>query len=150
MRSSVKFKDFIIIFFLTALFFPAFNASLFFTGITPLLSLIKGCPIVFYDWRMLILCFGFVSFSLLNIHAIILTLIKLNFIKITNIINFITEKTMDLCLIFLFTAIVIAPFIAPFVTQYVNAHYHPCGDNTGIFSGETYVKNGMDCNLQVW
>lgn len=54
---------------------------------------------------------------------------------------------MDLCLIFLFTAIVIAPFIAPFVTQYVNAHYHPCGDNTGIFSGETYVKNVMDCNL---
>ncbi|EPQ5734872.1 TPA: protein YkfM, partial [Escherichia coli] len=43
-------------------------------------------------------------------------------------------------------AIVIAPLIAPFVTGYVNDNYHPCGNNTGIFPGATYIKNGMKCN----
>lgn len=46
----------------------------------------------------------------------------------------------------LLIAIVIAPLIAPFVTGYVNANYHPCGNNTGIFPGAIYIKNGMKCN----
>ncbi|HFV4028310.1 TPA: protein YkfM, partial [Escherichia coli] len=43
-------------------------------------------------------------------------------------------------------AIVIAPLIAPFVTGYVNANYHPCGNNTGIFPGAIHIKNGIKCN----
>ncbi|HFM3696786.1 TPA: protein YkfM, partial [Escherichia coli] len=43
-------------------------------------------------------------------------------------------------------AIVIAPLIAPFVTGYVNANYHPCGNNTGIFPGAIYIKNSIKCN----
>ncbi|HFO8789146.1 hypothetical protein NLR02_22835, partial [Escherichia coli] len=38
------------------------------------------------------------------------------------------------------------PLIAPFVTGYVNTNYHPCGNNTGIFPGAIYIKNGMKCN----
>ncbi|MCK2767281.1 hypothetical protein MZF04_23220, partial [Escherichia coli] len=52
----------------------------------------------------------------------------------------------SLTLIFLLIAIVIAPLIAPFVTGYVNTNYHPCGNNTGIFPGAIYIKNGMKCN----
>ncbi|VDA94245.1 hypothetical protein BANRA_04094 [Escherichia coli] len=39
----------------------------------------------------------------------------------------------------LLIAIVIAPLIAPFVTGYVNANYHPCGNNTG-FSEQSILK----------
>ena len=126
MRLHVKLKEFLSMFFIAILFFPAFNASLF-------------C-------RMLILCFGFISFSLLNIHVILLTIIKSFLIKKTKVINFATDITIQLTLIFLLIAIVIAPLIAPFVTGYVNDNYHPCGNNTGIFPGATYIKNGMKCN----
>ncbi|MEY7512795.1 hypothetical protein AB9C96_20330, partial [Escherichia coli] len=27
---------------------------------------------------------------------------------------------------------------------YVNDNYHPCGNNTGIFPGATYIKNYMN------
>lgn len=37
-------------------------------------------------------------------------------------------------------------FNSSFVTGYVNANYHPCGNNTGIFPGAIYIKNGMKCN----
>ena len=81
MRLHVKLKEFLSMFFMAILFFPAFNASLFFTGVKPLYSIIK-CPTeIFYDWRMLILCFGFMSFSFLNIHVILLTIIKSFLIK---------------------------------------------------------------------
>ncbi|EEV2754534.1 hypothetical protein EIF99_004638, partial [Escherichia coli O139] len=83
MRLHVKLKEFFSMFFIAMLFFPAFNASLFFTGIKPLYSIIKGSTEIFYDWRMLILCFGFISFSLLNIHVILLTIIKSFLIKKT-------------------------------------------------------------------
>ncbi|EFH9045134.1 hypothetical protein GFB06_19410, partial [Escherichia coli] len=59
------------------------------------------------------------------------------------IVNFATDITIQLTLIFLLIAIVIAPLIAPFVTGYVNTNYHPCGNNTGIFPGAIYIKNGM-------
>ncbi|EFC6853021.1 hypothetical protein FEH35_24705, partial [Escherichia coli] len=88
----------------------------------------------------------FISFSLLNIHVILLTIIKSFLIKKTKVINFATDITIQLTLIFLLIAIVIAPLIAPFVTGYVNDNYHPCGNNTGIFPGATYIKNGMKCN----
>ncbi|WP_059260063.1 protein YkfM [Escherichia albertii] len=146
MRLHVKLKDFLSMFFIAILFFPAFNASLFFTGIKPLYSIIKGCTEIFYDWRMLILCFGFISFSFLNIHVILLTIIKSFLIKKTKVINFATDITMQLTLTFLLIAIAIAPLMAPFVTGYVNAHYHPCSNNKGIFSGAIYIKNGMECN----
>ncbi|HAJ6531562.1 TPA: hypothetical protein HNC63_17895 [Escherichia fergusonii] len=106
MCSSVKFKDFLIIFFDCIIII---HIECFFTGIKYPHPLIKGCSVAFHDRRMLIF--------------------------------YIT---------FLFTAITIAPFISSFITQYISAHYHSCGDNTGIFSGEAYVKNGMDCNLLVW
>nr|MDM9332348.1 hypothetical protein [Escherichia coli] len=61
-------------------------------------------------------------------------------------VTFATDITIQLTLIFLLIAIVIAPLIAPFVTGYVNANYHPCGNNTGIFPGAIYIKNGMKCN----
>ena len=141
MRLHVKLKEFFSMFFIAILFFPAFNASLFFTGIKPLYSIIKGSTEIFYDWRMLIL-----SFSLLNIHVILLTIIKSFLIKKTKVINFATDITIQLTLIFLLIAIVIAPLIAPFVTGYVNANYHPCGNNTGIFPGAIYIKNGIKCN----
>lgn len=64
----------------------------------------------------------------------------------TKVVNFATDITIQLTLIFLLIAIVIAPLIAPFVTGYVNANYHPCGNNTGIFPGAIYIKNGMKCN----
>nr|EFZ6210468.1 hypothetical protein [Shigella boydii] len=60
--------------------------------------------------------------------------------------NFTTDITMQLTLTFLLIAIAIAPLMAPFVTGYVNAHYHPCSNNKGIFPGATYIKNGMECN----
>lgn len=142
MRLHVKLKEFFSMFFIAILFFPAFNASLFFTGIKPLYSIIKGSTEIFYDWRMLILCFGFISFSLLNIHVILLTIIKSFLIKKTKVINFATDITIQLTLIFLLIAIVIAPF----VTGYVNANCHPCGNNTGIFPGAIYIKNGIKCN----
>lgn len=63
MRLHVKLKEFLSMFFMAILFFPAFNASLFFTGVKPLYSIIKCSTEIFYDWRMLILCFGFMSFS---------------------------------------------------------------------------------------
>lgn len=66
--------------------------------------------------------------------------------KKTKVINFATDITIQLTLIFLLIAIVIAPLIAPFVTGYVNANYHPCGNNTGIFPGAIYIKNGIKCN----
>ncbi len=66
--------------------------------------------------------------------------------KKTKIINFTTDITMQLTLTFLLIAIAIAPLMAPFVTGYVNAHYHPCSNNKGIFPGATYIKNGMECN----
>ncbi|EHL0721445.1 hypothetical protein CTR43_004856, partial [Escherichia coli] len=66
MRLHVKLKEFLSMFFMAILFFPAFNASLFFTGVKPLYSIIKCSTEIFYDWRMLILCFGFISFSFLN------------------------------------------------------------------------------------
>ena len=77
MRLHVKLKEFLSMFFMAILFFPAFNASLFFTGVKPLYSIIKCSTEIFYDWRMLILCFGFMSFSFLNIHVILLTIIKI-------------------------------------------------------------------------
>ena len=128
MRLHVKLKEFLSMFFMAILFFPAFNASLFFTGVKPLYSIIKCSTEIFYDWRMLILCFGFMSFSFLNIHVILLTIIKSFLIKKTKVVNFATD------------------IIAPFVTGYVNANYHPCGNNTGIFPGAIYIKNGMKCN----
>ncbi|RZN39065.1 hypothetical protein FEK48_18355 [Escherichia sp. E2593] len=146
MRLHVKLKDFLSMFFMAILFFPAFNASLFFTGIKPLYSIIKGCTEIFYDWRMLILCFGFISFSFLNIHIILLTTIKSFLIKKTKVINFATDITMQLTLIFLLIAIAIAPLMAPFVTGYVNTHYHPCSNNKGIFPSAIYIKNGIKCN----
>ena len=146
MRLHVKLKDFLSMFFIAILFFPAFNASLFFTGIKPLHSIIKGCTEIFYDWRMMILCFGFISFSFLNIHVILLTIIKSFLIKKTKVINFATDITIQLTLTFLLIAIAIAPLMAPFVTGYVNAHYHPCSNNKGIFPGAIYIKNGMECN----
>ncbi len=73
MRLHVKLKEFLSMFFMAILFFPAFNASLFFTGVKPLYSIIKCSTEIFYDWRMLILCFGFMSFSFLNVHVILLT-----------------------------------------------------------------------------
>ena len=90
--------------------------------------------------------FGFMSFSFLNVHVILLTIIKSFLIKKTKVVNFATDITIQLTLIFLLIAIVIAPLIAPFVTGYVNANYHPCGNNTGIFPGAIYIKNGMKCN----
>ncbi|EFQ0006257.1 hypothetical protein EK552_23360, partial [Shigella sonnei] len=78
--------------------------------------------------------------------VILLTIIKLFLIKKTKVVNFATDITIQLTLIFLLIAIVIAPLIAPFVTGYVNANYHPCGNNTGIFPGAIYIKNGMKCN----
>lgn len=146
MRLHVKLKEFLSMFFMAILFFPAFNASLFFTGVKPLYSIIKYSTEIFYDWRMLILCFGFMSFSFLNIHVILLTIIKSFLIKKTKVVNFATDITIQLTLIFLLIAIVIAPLIAPFVTGYVNTNYHPCGNNTGIFPGAIYIKNGMRCN----
>ncbi|ENT2333196.1 TPA: protein YkfM, partial [Shigella sonnei] len=56
MRLHVKLKEFLSMFFMAILFFPAFNASLFFTGVKPLYSIIKCSTEIFYDWRMLILC----------------------------------------------------------------------------------------------
>ncbi len=148
MHLHVKLKDFLSMFFMATLFFPAFNAALFFTGIKPLYSIIKGCAEIFYDWRMLILCFGFISFSFLNIHVILLTIIKSFLIKKTKVINFATDITIQLTLKFLIIAIAIAPLIAPFVTGYVNANYHPCGNNKGIFPRAIYIKNDMKCNNQ--
>ncbi|TJE20217.1 hypothetical protein C9224_20235 [Escherichia coli] len=55
MRLHVKLKEFLSMFFMAILFFPAFNASLFFTGVKPLYSIIKCSTEIFYDWRMLIL-----------------------------------------------------------------------------------------------
>lgn len=43
MRLHVKLKEFLSMFFMAILFFPAFNASLFFTGVKPLYS-IKNAP----------------------------------------------------------------------------------------------------------
>lgn len=88
-------------FFMAILFFPAFNASLFFTGVKPLYSIIKCSTEIFYDWRMLILCFGFMSFSFLNVHVILLTIIKSFLIKKTKVVNFATDITIQLTLIFL-------------------------------------------------
>ncbi|STH67636.1 Uncharacterised protein [Escherichia coli] len=113
MRLHVKLKEFLSMFFMAILFFPAFNASLFFTGVKPLYSIIKCSTEIFYDWRMLILCFGFMSFSFLNIHVILLTIIKSFLIKKTKVVNFATDITIQLTLIFLLIAIVIAPLIAP-------------------------------------
>ena len=107
MRLHVKLKEFFSMFFIAILFFPAFNASLFFTGIKPLYSIIKGSTEIFYDWRMLILCFGFISFSLLNIHVILLTIIKSFLIKKTKVINFATDITIQLTLIFLLRMILL-------------------------------------------
>ncbi len=130
MRLHVKLKEFLSMFFMAILFFPAFNASLFFTGVKPLYSIIKCSTEIFYDWRMLILCFGFMSFSFLNVHVILLTIIKSFLIKKTKVVNFATDITIQLTLIFLLIAIVIAPLIAPFVTGYVNVekmqHSYPC------------------------
>ncbi|HFM1545771.1 TPA: protein YkfM, partial [Escherichia coli] len=51
MRLHVKLKEFLSMFFMAILFFPAFNASLFFTGVKPLYSIIKCSTEIFYDWR---------------------------------------------------------------------------------------------------
>ncbi|MEL9077318.1 hypothetical protein J4Y67_24690, partial [Escherichia coli] len=48
--------------------------------------------------------------------------------------------------IFLPKSIVIAHLTAPVDTGNVHANYHPCGNNTGIFPGAIYIKNGMKCN----
>ena len=49
MRLHVKLKEFLSMFFMAILFFPAFNASLFFTGVKPLYSIIKCSTEIFYD-----------------------------------------------------------------------------------------------------
>lgn len=85
-----------------------------------------------------VLWFHVVSF--LNVHVILLTIIKVFLIKKTKVVNFATDITIQLTLIFLLIAIVIAPLIAPFVTGYVNANYHPCGNNTGIFREQSILK----------
>ncbi|APJ57056.1 hypothetical protein C4A54_01611 [Escherichia coli] len=91
---------------------------------------------------------------MLRFHIVFLVKYSCNFTnnnkiilnKKTKVINFATDITIQLTLIFLLIAIVIAPLIAPFVTGYVNANYHPCGNNTGIFPGAIYIKNGIKCN----
>lgn len=80
------------------------------------------------------------SFSFLNVHVILLTIIKSFLIKKTKVVNFATDITIQLTLIFLLIAIVIAPLIAPFVTGYVNANYHPCGNNTGFSQEQSILK----------
>lgn len=93
--------------------------------------------------------------SVLRFHVVFLFKYSCNFTydnkiilnqKKTKVVNFATDITIQLTLIFLLIAIVIAPLIAPFVTGYVNTNYHPCGNNTGIFPGAIYIKNGMKCN----
>ncbi|MGL9572070.1 protein YkfM, partial [Escherichia coli] len=49
MRLHVKLKEFLSMFFMAILFFPAYNASLFFTGVKPLYSIIKCSTEIFYD-----------------------------------------------------------------------------------------------------
>ncbi len=46
MRLHVKLKEFLSMFFMAILFFPAFNASLFFTGVKPLYSIIKCLSLI--------------------------------------------------------------------------------------------------------
>ncbi len=46
MRLHVKLKEFLSMFFMAILFFPAFNASLFFTGVKPLYSIIKCSTLI--------------------------------------------------------------------------------------------------------
>lgn len=82
---------------------------------------------------------------LLNIHVILLTIIKSFLIKNEGS-QFRHRHNNTANSYILLIAIVIAPLIAPFVTGYVNANYHPCGNNTGIFPGAIYIKNGMKCN----
>ncbi len=82
MRLHVKLKEFLSMFFYGHIIFSLHSMLLcFFTGVKPLYSIIKCSTEIFYDWRMLILCFGFMSFSFLNIHVILLTIIKSFLIK---------------------------------------------------------------------
>lgn len=80
MRLHVKLKSFFRCFY-GHIIFPCIQCFFVFTGVKPLYSIIKCSTEIFYDWRMLILCFGFMSFSFLNIHVILLTIIKSFLIK---------------------------------------------------------------------
>ncbi|VCY63333.1 hypothetical protein BANRA_00598 [Escherichia coli] len=62
MRLHVKLKEFLSM-FLWPYYFSLHSMLLCFTGVKPLYSIIKCSTEIFYDWRMLILCFGFMSFS---------------------------------------------------------------------------------------
>ncbi|MDD8891339.1 hypothetical protein LAY28_18375, partial [Escherichia coli] len=104
MRLHVKLKEFLSMFFMAILFFPAFNASLFFTGVKPLYSIIKCATEIFSDWRMLGLCFGFMSFSFVNIHVILLTIIKAWVIKKTTVVELAPNIRIQLTLILLLIA----------------------------------------------
>ncbi|MGL9664027.1 protein YkfM, partial [Escherichia coli] len=92
MRLHVKLKEFLSMFFMAILFFPAFNASLFFTGVKPLYSIIKCSTEIFYDWRMLILCFGFMSFYRINVNVILIKIKKSFIIKKTKLLKKYTHK----------------------------------------------------------
>lgn len=146
MRLTIDTKELLFILFILFIFFPAFNILMFFCGIVPLYSLIKNSTEIFYDWKMIILVFSFISFSFLHCNVILISIVeKAPLIKETKFIKAITELTLRLCMIFLLIAFGIAPFISLFISGYVNSHYHPCSDNTGIFSAATYVKNGIAC-----
>lgn len=147
MRTSIDTKELLFILFILLIFFPAFNIILFLFGCAPLYSLAMNNDKIFYDWKMVILIFAFISFMLLYIHTFLLTIVnKIPLIKSTAIIEKVTESTLKASLIFLLIAFGISPFISFFISGYVNSHYHPCSDNTGIFSAATYVKNGMMCS----
>ncbi|EBV0231122.1 hypothetical protein FTS83_21710 [Salmonella enterica subsp. salamae] len=147
MRLSIDTKEVLFLLFMLFVFFPIFNIAMYFCGILPLYSLMKNDTEIFYDWKMVILLFTFIFFTFLHCNAFLLIFVeKIPLIKNTIFIKKITELTLKLCMIFLLIAFGIAPFISFFISGYVNSHYHPCSDNTGIFSAATYVKNGTLCH----
>lgn len=87
----VKLKEFFSMFFMVILFFFVFNVFLFFIGVKFLYLIIKCFTEIFYDWRMLILCFGFMLFFFLNIYVILFMIIKLFLIKKMKVVNFVID-----------------------------------------------------------
>ena len=147
MRLSIDIKEVLLLLFMLFVFFSAFHIAMYFCGVLPLYSLIKNNTIIFYDWKMVILPFACISFIFLHCNAFLLIFVeKIPLIKNTIFIKKITELTLKLCMIFLVLAFGVAPFLSIFISGYVNTHYHPCSDNTGIFSAATYVKNGILCH----
>lgn len=147
MRPSISPKELLLVLFMVTIFFPLFNGVLFYYGIYPFYTIMERQTEIFYDGKMLMLSSLFIAFFFLHFNFIILTVTqKIPFIKETDFIKKVAALMMKLCIIFLIISFAIAPILSIFISGYVYSHYHPCSDNTGIFTAATYVKNGTLCS----